>query len=51
MTFGAGAGATPAPQATGSGIAFLTERGNLKTLGATDAGLFAVPAGFTKLAP
>jgi hypothetical protein len=48
VTFGAGAGATPAPAAQGSGIGFLTERGNLKTLGAADAGLFSVPVGFTK---
>lgn len=43
------AGATPAPAASGSsGVGFLTERGNIRTLGATDAGLFAVPADFTK---
>jgi hypothetical protein len=51
LTFGAGGGATPAPQARASGIGFLTERGNLKTLGAGDAGLFSVPPGFTKLTP
>ncbi|MEA2663829.1 MAG: hypothetical protein QOI11_773 [Candidatus Eremiobacteraeota bacterium] len=46
----AGAGATPAPAPSGGpgGFAFLTERGNLKTLGAADAGLFGVPPGFTK---
>lgn len=46
----AGAGAPPAPAPSGApgGFAFLTERGNLKTLGAADAGLFGVPPGFTK---
>ena len=48
VTFSGGGGATPAPQASGSGLGFLTERGNLKTLGAADAGLFSVPQGFTK---
>jgi hypothetical protein len=45
--------ATPAPQPSAGpgGLWFLTERGNLKTLGQADAGLFAVPAGFTKTAP
>ncbi len=45
-----GAGATPAPAPSGGpgGFAFLTERGNLRTLRQADAGLFAVPAGFTK---
>jgi hypothetical protein len=53
LTFGAGAGATPAPQPSGSagGLGFLTERGNLKTLGSADAALFAPPPGFTKLTP
>jgi hypothetical protein len=48
VTFGAGSGATPAPAAAGGGLGFLTERGNLKTLGPADAGLFSVPQGFTK---
>jgi hypothetical protein len=48
VTFGAGNGATPAPAAGGNGLGFLTERGNLKTLGPADAGLFSVPQGFTK---
>ena len=48
VTFGAASGATPAPAAAGSGLGFLTERGNLKTLGPADAGLFSVPQGFTK---
>jgi len=47
VTFGAGNGATPAPGA-GSGLGFLTERGNLKPLGAADAGLFSAPQGYTK---
>jgi hypothetical protein len=38
-------GATPAP---GGGVGFLTERGNLKTLGGADAALFEIPQGFTK---
>ena len=46
------AGATPAPAASGSpapsGIGFLTERGNLKTLGAPDVSLFSIPNDFTK---
>jgi hypothetical protein len=45
------AGASPAPQAAGSpagGVAFLTERGNLKTLGPSDAGVFEVPANFSR---
>lgn len=42
----AGSGAaTPPP---GGGFGFLTERGSLRTLGATDASLFEVPTGFTK---
>jgi hypothetical protein len=50
VTFGNGNGATPgpAPSAGPSSIGFLTERGNLKTLGPADAGLFGVPQGFTK---
>ena len=48
-----GSGATPAPQPSGasSGLGFLTERGNLRALGASDAGLFAIPSDFTKAAP
>src|SRR5665213_1446348 len=42
------AGATPAPAAQGSGIGFLTERGNLKTLGQADLELFSVPPGYAK---
>jgi hypothetical protein len=34
--------------ATGGGFSFLIERGNLKQLGAADANLFEVPAGFKK---
>jgi hypothetical protein len=50
VTFGAAAAATPAPAASpGAGtVGFLTERGNLKTLGQADTGLFAIPQGFTK---
>ena len=33
----------------GSGFGFLVERGNVRTLGASDASLFQVPAGFTKV--
>ncbi|HEX3551069.1 MAG TPA: hypothetical protein VHT53_11870 [Candidatus Elarobacter sp.] len=40
--------ATPPPGSAASAIAFLTERGNLRTLSAADTGLFAVPAGFTR---
>jgi hypothetical protein len=36
-----------APQ--GSGFGFLIERGNVRTLGASDASLFQVPAGFTQV--
>jgi hypothetical protein len=36
-------GASPAPS-----IGFLTERGNVRTLGPADAGLFEIPQGFTK---
>ena len=41
----------PAPAASGSGaaIGFLTERGNLKTLGASDLALFSIPNDFTKV--
>lgn len=46
---GSGSGAAPAPQASGApSFAFLTERGNLRGLGPADAGLFAIPQGFTK---
>lgn len=38
----------PAPTGAPSSIGFLTERGNLKTLGPADAGLFGIPQGFTK---
>jgi len=48
VTFGAGNGATPAPAGAGSGVGFLTERGNVRTLGPADAGVFAVPPGFVK---
>jgi hypothetical protein len=48
-----GASPTPAPApaasaGTGS-IGFLTERGNLKTLGAPDLAIFSVPSDFTKV--
>ena len=50
VTFGTGAAATPAPAASpaAGSVGFLTERGNLKTLGQADTGLFAIPQGFTK---
>ena len=57
VTFGSGASAAPAPAASpgagspgpGAGtLGFLTERGNLRTLGQADTGLFAIPQGFTK---
>jgi hypothetical protein len=53
VTFGAAGAATPAPAASpGAGtVGFLTERGNLKTLGQADTGLFAIPQGFTKVSP
>jgi hypothetical protein len=55
VTFsGNGPGASPAPQpspAGAGGIGFLTERGNVRTLRAADAGLFSVPAGFAKATP
>jgi hypothetical protein len=47
VTFGAANGSTPPPSGASS-FAFLTERGNIKTLGAADAGIFDVPQGFTK---
>ena len=47
MQMNAAASATPAPNA--SGIGFLTERGNLKTLGPADgAAVFSIPRDFTK---
>ncbi|HWT05528.1 MAG TPA: hypothetical protein VN224_07210, partial [Xanthomonadales bacterium] len=53
VTFGTTAAATPAPAASpGAGtVGFLTERGNLKTLGQGDTALFAIPQGFTKVSP
>ena len=50
VTMNGSGAATPAPAASGTsgGIAFLTERGNLKTLDASAGALFDVPAGFTK---
>ncbi len=48
VSFGAGNGSTPPPSGGPSSFAFLTERGNLKTLGPADTGLFDVPQGFTK---
>ncbi len=48
VSFGSAAGATPAPGGAPSSFGFLTERGNLKTLGPADAGLFGIPQGFTK---
>jgi hypothetical protein len=54
VSFGMGSGATPAPapaprpSAGPSSMGFLTERGNLKTLGPADEGLFGIPQGFTK---
>jgi hypothetical protein len=38
----------PAPSGASGGIGFLTERGNLRPLGAPDASIFEIPAGFTK---
>ncbi len=39
----------PLPAANGAGgIGFLTERGNVRALGAANASLFDIPAGFTK---
>jgi hypothetical protein len=43
--------ASPAPASTAAGaagIGFLTERGNLKSLGTNDAALFSVPSDYTK---
>ena len=53
VKFSGGGAAAPSPQPSGgpSGVGFLTERGNLKTLGPADAGLFSIPAGFTKATP
>jgi len=53
VKFAGSAGSAPSPQpsAAPSGIGFLTERGNLKSLGPADAGLFSIPAGFTKATP
>jgi hypothetical protein len=50
VTMNAGATPAPAPAATSgpAGVGFLTERGNLKILGAHDLALFSVPADFTK---
>jgi hypothetical protein len=49
VSMSASAGATPAPSASGNpGIGFLTERGNIKALGAPDTALFSVPSDFTK---
>jgi hypothetical protein len=48
VTFAAANAPTPAPGAAPSGVGFLTERGNLRTLGPADAGVFSVPPGFTK---
>ncbi|MEA2718145.1 MAG: hypothetical protein QOJ39_9 [Candidatus Eremiobacteraeota bacterium] len=48
VTFAAANAPTPAPGAAAGGVGFLTERGNLKTLGPADAGVFSVPPGFTK---
>lgn len=47
LSFSGGATAQPAPGSAGK-FGFLTERGNLKTLGAADSGLFSIPQGFTK---
>jgi hypothetical protein len=50
VTMSAGVGSTPAPSASAApGIGFLTERGNIKSLGASDTTLFSVPSDFTKL--
>jgi hypothetical protein len=49
VTMSGAAGATPAPSASGAtGVGFLTERGNIKTLGTSDAALFGIPDDFTK---
>lgn len=49
VTFSADRGGAPGSPAPAGGMGFLTERGNLKTLGPTDAGLFGIPPGFSKL--
>jgi hypothetical protein len=49
VTMNGSGGATPAPSAGSSpGVGFLTERGNIKSLGAADTALFSVPSDFTK---
>jgi hypothetical protein len=50
MSAGSGGGfATPSPSASPPpGFVFLTERGNVHTLSAANAGLFEIPADFTK---
>jgi hypothetical protein len=50
VTFSGGptSAAQPAASPAPGGVGFLTERGNLKTLGPADAGIFAVPAGFSR---
>jgi hypothetical protein len=49
VTMSGGAPSAPAPSASGaSGVGFLTERGNLKSLGTSDAALFSVPGDYTK---
>jgi len=51
VTMNGSAGATPAPAPASSGpsgIGFLTERGNVKSLGASDVALFGIPNDFTK---
>lgn len=50
VTITGSAGSAPQPSASPGigGFGFLTERGNLKTLGAADAALFSVPADYTK---
>jgi hypothetical protein len=51
VTMNGSAGATPAPAPAASGatgVGFLTERGNIKSLGATDASLFGIPDDFTR---
>ncbi len=51
-TGSAGADATPAPGGSPApGFVFLTERGNVHTLGASDENLFEIPAGFTRVGP
>jgi hypothetical protein len=45
---GATAPAQPAGSPAPAGVGFLTERGNLKTLGPADAGTFEVPASFSR---